>query len=250
MTQKLVLLSLADRASDDNECWPSVERLMKDTCCGHRHTIFNALKELEKYGYISAKKSPGKVTVYKLVGVQNRHSTSAGNGTSVKSGTSAESGTQPVPKAALPPVPKAAHKPISEPISEPYTPPLVPPNPKTDAAPSAPPDTRRGTRLPENWVLPKSWGNWAVSQGLSESRIREISEVFSDYWHSIPGEKGRKVDWEATWRNWVRREKEKPKRNSTKESRISNYYEQAAIARGDFRNEESTIIDAPAFRIG
>ena len=27
---------------------------------------------------------------------------------------------------------------------------------------------------------------------------------FADYWIAQPGAKGRKVDWNATWRNWIR----------------------------------------------
>jgi hypothetical protein len=29
--------------------------------------------------------------------------------------------------------------------------------------------------------------------------------VFVDYWIAQPGQRGVKVDWEATWRNWMRR---------------------------------------------
>jgi hypothetical protein len=29
---------------------------------------------------------------------------------------------------------------------------------------------------------------------------------FIDYWIAQPGQKGVKSDWEATWRNWMRRE--------------------------------------------
>ncbi|MGR9087307.1 MAG: hypothetical protein ACU841_09570 [Gammaproteobacteria bacterium] len=33
---------------------------------------------------------------------------------------------------------------------------------------------------------------------------------FRDYWIAQPGAKGRKLDWQATWRNWVRSETWKP----------------------------------------
>ena len=29
-------------------------------------------------------------------------------------------------------------------------------------------------------------------------------EKFKDYWIAQPGQKGVKLDWDATWRNWVR----------------------------------------------
>jgi hypothetical protein len=30
-------------------------------------------------------------------------------------------------------------------------------------------------------------------------------ERFCDHWRAQPGAKGRKADWPATWRNWMRR---------------------------------------------
>jgi hypothetical protein len=32
------------------------------------------------------------------------------------------------------------------------------------------------------------------------------TERFCDYWRAIPGARGRKLDWPATWRNWLRKE--------------------------------------------
>jgi hypothetical protein len=34
-------------------------------------------------------------------------------------------------------------------------------------------------------------------------------DTFRDYWRGAPGAKGRKVDWVATWKNWMRREQER-----------------------------------------
>jgi hypothetical protein len=48
-----------------------------------------------------------------------------------------------------------------------------------------------------------------MGEGFAASRIREMADTFADYWHSTPGEKGRKCDWFATWRVWARREKER-----------------------------------------
>jgi uncharacterized protein YdaU (DUF1376 family) len=61
-----------------------------------------------------------------------------------------------------------------------------------------------GTRLPEDWVLPREWGEWAVSQGWAVAAIREEAERFRDYWISKSGRDATKVDWLATWRNWMR----------------------------------------------
>lgn len=63
----------------------------------------------------------------------------------------------------------------------------------------------RGSRLTAEWRLPKAWGEWAVAEGLSEVCARREADKFRDYWSGIPGSKGVKLDWLATWRNWVRK---------------------------------------------
>ena len=64
---------------------------------------------------------------------------------------------------------------------------------------------KRGSRLPPDWRLPKACGEWAVSEGLSEADTRIEGEKFKDYWTGLAGSKGVKLDWQATWRNWVRK---------------------------------------------
>jgi hypothetical protein len=70
---------------------------------------------------------------------------------------------------------------------------------------SPPKKTPRGSRLPAEWRLSKSWGMWAVEQGLPPEIVKSEGEKFRDYWHSVAGAKGVKLDWEATWRNWIRK---------------------------------------------
>lgn len=67
-------------------------------------------------------------------------------------------------------------------------------------------DVARGSRLPADWTLPKEWGEWALSERpeLNREVIRKIADQFRDYWISVPGQRGVKLDWLATWRNRVR----------------------------------------------
>lgn len=76
-----------------------------------------------------------------------------------------------------------------------------------DAAPAAPPKTKQGTRLPEDWRLPKGWGDWALENrpDMTDADVRHQAACFADYWHGKAGADARKADWEATWRNWIRR---------------------------------------------
>lgn len=40
---------------------------------------------------------------------------------------------------------------------------------------------------------------------MTPADIRREADCFADYWHAVPGAKGRKADWQGTWRNWIRR---------------------------------------------
>ena len=83
------------------------------------------------------------------------------------------------------------------------------------AAPSASPaqpeqkgrTSTTGSRLPVDWKLPKRWGEWAIADRpeLTTDEVRRQGEMFADHWHAATGKDGRKADWEATWRNWIRR---------------------------------------------
>lgn len=83
------------------------------------------------------------------------------------------------------------------------------------AAPSAPPAQRQqtgrtsttGTRLEADWKLPNRWGQWAIAERpeMSAEEIRRQADMFADHWRAATGKDGRKADWEATWRNWIRR---------------------------------------------
>lgn len=62
------------------------------------------------------------------------------------------------------------------------------------------------THLPNDWVLPDEWGDWAVAENfLTTEQVVSEWPNFKDYY--ISHGKAMK-DWQATWRNWVRRSHE------------------------------------------
>lgn len=61
----------------------------------------------------------------------------------------------------------------------------------------------RASRLPTDWVLPVEWRDWA-EQARPDIDVRAVASQFRDHWIAKPGKDGRKLDWQATWRNWVR----------------------------------------------
>lgn len=66
-------------------------------------------------------------------------------------------------------------------------------------------DTRaRGTRLETGAILTEPYRQAAIDLGAAPAAIPDLWAEFVDYWIAIPGSRGCKSDWPATWRNRVR----------------------------------------------
>lgn len=76
---------------------------------------------------------------------------------------------------------------------------------KEREANASPKKADRGSRMSHEWRLPSAWGEWAMGEGLPELSVRREADRFRDYWLGRPGREGTKLDWEATWRNWIRK---------------------------------------------
>lgn len=76
----------------------------------------------------------------------------------------------------------------------------------------SPPAPRRGesrprakaTRIPNGWYPDEADIAFAREYHPSDAEIGEQAARFRDYFAAAPGQKGLKVDWHATWRNWIR----------------------------------------------
>lgn len=70
----------------------------------------------------------------------------------------------------------------------------------------------KGSRLPNNFILPNEWVDEAfkLKPMMTHSDLLCIFDTFKDYWISKAGKDGVKLDWFATWRNWIRRQEVKP----------------------------------------
>jgi uncharacterized protein YdaU (DUF1376 family) len=60
----------------------------------------------------------------------------------------------------------------------------------------------RGTRLPQDFAITEEHRKFASEIGADVDRE---FETFCDYWIAQPGQKGVKTEWNATFRNWLRR---------------------------------------------
>jgi uncharacterized protein YdaU (DUF1376 family) len=102
-------------------------------------------------------------------------------------------------------------------------------------------ESNRATRLPADWQPSEAMIEFCKTE-RPELKVKEVADGFRDYWISAAGAKGRKANWEATWRNWVRNQRAqagafKPYESAKDKSRR----EAMEILTGKRANHESII---------
>lgn len=183
--RKLVLLSLCDHADNQGECYPSVETLSHKCSMGQR-TVQQHINALEHAGMLARRFRKGRSTLYRLH--PDKFFTPSESAVPQSSPlTCAASATSPPQHKHLIPADSA---PIN--VSDPST--------NRQVACSTP--------LPDNWMLPPLWAEWALQQQSSWTMadVQFVAEKFRDHWTALPGARGMKADWFAAWRNWCRNE--------------------------------------------
>jgi len=65
----------------------------------------------------------------------------------------------------------------------------------------------RGSRLQPDFCLTDEWKEFCRTE-RSDLDPQKVFDGFKDYWIAKPGQQGVKLDWLATWRNWVRNQKQ------------------------------------------
>lgn len=84
------------------------------------------------------------------------------------------------------------------------------------------------THLPDDFALTPERRAVAEAEKVPADRT---FESFCDYWRSLSGQKARKRDWDATWRNWCRKQADwQPKATGPKRTR---YEEMMAAMEAD-----------------
>ena len=69
-------------------------------------------------------------------------------------------------------------------------------------------ERRRGTRIPADFTVTDEMVAW-FREHCPHVDGRAETEKFIDYWHAKAGREGSKLDWVATWRNWMRTAQER-----------------------------------------
>lgn len=186
---KLVLIKLADHADDEGRCWPSQSRVAAD--CGlTRETVNRQVKALCAAGLLTTEQrinaAGQQANLYLL---------------------RCDIPSQPCDLRSHPPVISRHTEPsIDQPLEE------------REAIASP----KKATRLPGDWWPDSDDVAFSDALGLVAA---DVAAEFCDYWRSAPGQRGVKLDWHATWRNWCRRARPPP--GSAKASPVTNLYEGA-----------------------
>jgi hypothetical protein len=76
-----------------------------------------------------------------------------------------------------------------------------------------------GKRLATDFCFPKEWEQFCQQTRPELNPIKTFDQ-FKDYWIAQAGQKGVKLDWFATWRNWVR-STNAPKQNFADIARVT-----------------------------
>ena len=193
--EMLVALVLANHASSDGgHAYPSVQTLMDETRLSRR-SVQTALRSLEDRGVIEEEREATRRLPAMYAFPVFRGANSAPHN---------QTGAQPVYSGAQILHVRGAEfapKPLVEPLVEPLdTPPVVPLKKK------------RATQIAADWDEhqqfqgPDGLYEWARRElGMNVQKVDAETDKFLDYWR---GEGATKVDWVATWRNWMRRSQE------------------------------------------
>lgn len=186
-SEKIVLLALADCANDEGLAWPSMASLSRK-CSKSERTCQGVIKSLVTKGLLVREEISGKGCKYWVKA--NTPAAAAPRSKCTPAESAPPQGTTDTPAAAAPKPSRTINT--------------------SEAKASS---VKRATRLPDDFVMPAGWKSWAMRErDWSDRDLREESEAFSDYWQSKPGAAARKLDWEKTWRNWVRNSRRQPER--------------------------------------
>jgi hypothetical protein len=171
-TDLSIMIVLADRANENDQCYPGHDSILERVNIGRR-TLVRRLASLEERGYISRDRR------VKPNGARTSDLYTLSLGANLARAAEAPS---KVPPMAL----------TDESSVE-----------TTGIKKGAGAEAKRGSRLPDGW-MPSPGVASAIREECPGVDLTKEHRKFADYWKGVPGARGVKLDWDATWRNWMR----------------------------------------------
>ena len=194
---KFVLVALSDQSNDNGVCWPSIPQIAK-RCGLDVRSVSRSLAKLEQMGLIERDVLQGRGTTYRLVFINQSAETPLTNCPEPLTNCHAT----PDKLSSKPSVTISNHQEQGK--------------LRASQEPPQQEKQQRGSRLPADWN-PSDVDKQFCKTERPDLDPEKTADRFRDYWISQPGAKGIKLNWPATWRNWVRNESrsasQPPKKN-------------------------------------
>lgn len=87
-----------------------------------------------------------------------------------------------------------------------------------------------GTRLTDDWTPSPELLTWARAE-RSDLDAEKQADAFRDYWMAQPGQRGRKSDWDRTFKNWIRNARGQSSGYAPKPSQSDKFHDTLALGR-------------------
>lgn len=207
---RLVLIAIAERAKPNGTgAWPSVRDLMRRANLAER-SVQSGIKELERIGELKVEWNKGQNgsnlytvlmhrTPAESAPPQDLHPAESAGG---QDGTESDASPQDPPQNLHPAESAPPQISTETPAESAPEPSLNRPTKKKTSSSSS--GRTHGTRIPDDFAMTPEMIDWG-RENFPGLNGESITAEFVDYWRAVPGAKGVKLDWPATWRNWVRR---------------------------------------------
>lgn len=209
-TDRLVLLSIANHAGTSPvdgawESYPGVDLLQRESRVGRTRTVQESLARLTEAGHIERVLNGAPDERIRRDRRPNLYRILFANGVPCGDTRCRWCGVPPDAERG------AASRPNGVPLDDTTGCRETAPKPSVNRqgtvsepslAPAAP-RTTKATRLPEPFRVTAEMLAWA-REDVPRVDLRAETAKFVDYWRSTPGTRARKLDWPATWRNWMR----------------------------------------------
>ena len=177
---KFVLLAVANYCDEYGQCYPSQQRLAKDTLMSVR-SVRTHLAKLEAQGFITRlKRFENGKALTDIIKIQ------AENIASCTVGKKRQNQEENI-----------AYKPINNNLLTTHI--------------------KKDTVIPVDWTVGDAEYQYASDMGYSDQQIKLIGEDFYGYWRST---NKKKYDWYRTWQTWVRNERIKPDNNNERKRQV------------------------------
>jgi hypothetical protein len=203
-SRRMVMVVLANYAGDTGKAWPSQQLIADETGCGVR-SIKDHLAWLEKAGFITRHtqnlgQGNGSRTSYQIH-LDRLERTAPDAGEEI-AGANIARAKKREPRCDIPHLTNR-QEPSIDTIAKAIVAPQ-PPDPPESKSTGRVRGAARGNRIAPNWAPTITDYAFASSEGMTREDINREADKFRDYWIAKSGREACKLDWSATWRNWVR----------------------------------------------